>query len=114
MAMIGQLLKQLLRKPATLKYPFEKRKLYEGFRGKPVWDLGKCIGCGLCVRDCPSEALEMIGKGPKAEIIHHLDRCLFCGRCAESCPRGAITMTTDYELADSTKEKMVTRFKREG
>ena len=111
--MVRELLKHLLKRPATLKYPFEKRALFKGLRGRPVWDMKRCTGCKLCYRDCPSGAIEMIGKGPEAEFKHHLDRCLFCGQCEEVCPVNAITMTEQYELTSYNRLGMIIEFKRE-
>ena len=114
MAMVRELLKHVFRKPATLRYPFEKREPFQGFRGRPVWDMDRCVGCELCFRDCPSGAIEMIGKGSEAEFKHHIDRCVFCGQCAEVCPTKAIMMTEDYELASYDKIEMIVEFKRGG
>jgi len=111
--LIKEALAQLFHRPATLRYPFEKAPVPEDFRGRPVWDMTRCIGCGLCSRVCPSEAIEMIGMGVQAEIKHHVDRCIFCGQCAESCPRKAITMTQEYELAGFDRKKMIYEFHRE-
>jgi len=50
----------------------------------------KCIGCGLCVANCP-EATQM-GKDGKAEIINS-EKLEKCG--GESiCPMGAIEETS--------------------
>ena len=54
MAMEKELLKHLVKKPATIIYPFEKCEPMSGFRGKVEIDTIKCIGCGICVHDCPA------------------------------------------------------------
>ena len=47
---------------------------------------GECVGCGVCLSECPVEAISMTdGKA-------HIDssQCIGCGRCFEVCPQGAI------------------------
>jgi len=34
-------------------------------------DLSKCIGCGICVTNCPNDAIPLKLK-PDAEIVPHL------------------------------------------
>lgn len=110
--MVRELLKHLFRSPATSKYPFEKKTSFKAVRGRPVWDMNRCTGCRLCFRDCPSGAIEMVGKGSEAEFKHHLDRCLFCGQCEEVCPVDAIAMTDEFELASYDRAGMLIEFKR--
>jgi len=45
----------------------------------------KCNGCGLCVRDCPVEAIELVNK--KARIGRN---CVECRTCLNVCPRQAV------------------------
>ena len=110
--MEGELLKTAIKRPVTRLYPFEKRKPVEGLRGKHVWNPETCIGCGLCERECPSFAIEMIGKGMTAGLDVYLDRCMFCGICEEVCPRDAIKLTDEYELATYSREDLILRFRR--
>jgi len=53
-----------------------------------VIDPDKCIGCGLCKRKCPEEAIVGTPKHP-----HHIvaDKCVSCGLCQEVCPVGAVS-----------------------
>jgi len=105
--MIKELLSQLFRKPATSKYPFVKAEVPEGFRGKQVYDPDLCISCGLCSRDCPAKAIEMVEVDGKRGPLFHLDLCIFCYQCAESCPRNAITSSEFFELATTDKSSLV-------
>ncbi len=54
----------------------------------PVVDPDRCTGCGLCVRVCPSQALEM---KEAAAAITHPEACNYTGHCERICPVQAIT-----------------------
>lgn len=45
-----------------------------------------CIGCGACVRDCPTDAISM--ESGIAEI--DMDECIRCGVCHGVCPQDAV------------------------
>lgn len=52
----------------------------------------KCNGCGICVDDCPMEAIELING--IAQI--NQTRCRECEACLSVCPMGAISTTASY------------------
>jgi formate hydrogenlyase subunit 6/NADH:ubiquinone oxidoreductase subunit I len=107
--MVKELLSHLFKKPATSKYPFVKAEVPEGFRGRQVYDPDLCISCGLCSRDCPAKAIEMVEVEGKRSPLFHLDLCIFCYQCAESCPRKAIKSTAFFELATTNKSSLVVK-----
>ncbi|MGB9778622.1 MAG: 4Fe-4S binding protein [Candidatus Bathyarchaeales archaeon] len=113
MAKLSPILKEVLvhlfKKPATRKYPEEKPHVPAGFRGRQVFDISLCISCGLCARDCPAKAIEMVEVDGKLRPLFHLDRCIFCYQCAESCPRNAIKSSEIFELASMNKSDLVVK-----
>ncbi len=58
---------------------------------KPVIS-DKCIGCGVCVANCP-EGMISLGNDSKAKVDY--SHCKGCGICAEVCPVKAIEMKKD-------------------
>jgi formate hydrogenlyase subunit 6/NADH:ubiquinone oxidoreductase subunit I len=98
--MIAEVLRSILRKPATEKYPAVKMKMPDRFRGKLKYDAAKCIGCLMCVRDCPTGAISIKKVGDRQFEAHiDLGRCIYCAQCVDSCPKGALEATPEFELA---------------
>jgi NADH-quinone oxidoreductase subunit F len=48
----------------------------------------KCPGCGLCVKECPQEAITFMGK--KKPVVMDESKCIKCGVCCDVCKMGAI------------------------
>ena len=55
---------------------------------RPGVDRGRCIGCGLCVKSCPTKALRMAHETAAPRVVSSL--CIGCWRCAATCPEDAV------------------------
>jgi NADH-quinone oxidoreductase subunit I len=108
---ISQMLKKAVSnifiEPATTKYPFVKPKVADGFRGQPKFDSKLCVGCGICKKDCPANAIEMVMANGKKYPQMNLGKCIFCYTCADGCPKKAITCSDFFELATTDKSSLI-------
>ena len=98
-----KLLKNLFKKPMTLIFPMESLPPLEYYRGRQLLDPEKCVGCGMCSRVCPNDAIKMVEYGEKKCPEIHMGKCCFCGLCAENCPTKALEMTGDIFIAGYDK-----------
>ena len=81
----------------------------------------KCIGCGICVRECPNGIIHLINDTTRVivECSSHdkgavtrkfcSNGCIGCMKCQKTCPNGAITVndnlaTIDYNLCTGCGE----------
>jgi formate hydrogenlyase subunit 6/NADH:ubiquinone oxidoreductase subunit I len=123
MGVVGTILKQLFLKPATNKFPAKYApastiqfldKVTKGelklippipvpprFRGKIAYDRDKCTGCKLCVKICPTRAIELLPEEKKVKVF--ISRCCFCAQCVDICPVDALAMTDEFLLSTYDK-----------
>ncbi|MBX7262079.1 MAG: NADH-quinone oxidoreductase subunit NuoI [Chitinophagales bacterium] len=122
---MGITLKHFFKKPATIKYPEQKRPIAPIYRGQHVLKRDengaeRCTACGLCAVACPAEAITMEAeeRRPGEEHLYREEkyakvyeinmlRCIFCGLCEEACPKEAIFLTDRIVPVDVTREDMV-------
>ncbi|MDY6966447.1 MAG: 4Fe-4S binding protein [Halobacteriota archaeon] len=53
-----------------------------------VVDEDECVGCEVCVDECPNEAISMENDLAKVDE----SKCDDCGTCVDACPTEAITV----------------------
>lgn len=104
--MMQQVLRSLFKKPATINYPLVKTDMPDKFRGKLIFHPEKCIGCKLCMRDCPANAIQIKKVGDKFEAEIDLGKCIYCGQCVDSCMKKALEMTKEFELASLERKNL--------
>ncbi len=120
-SMLPKAFSQMFKKPWTNKFPAKyapanttkflanvstgKAKLIPpietppGFRGKIQYDKEKCTGCQLCIKVCPSEAIEFKPEEKKIKI--YLARCTFCSQCNDVCSFNCLSMSNEFLLAST-------------
>ncbi len=69
---------------------------------KPQVNIEKCIGCGICTKWCPKDAISL-KDNDKAEIS--ISDCIGCGECTTACPKRAIKVRWETKT-DVFQEKM--------
>ncbi len=103
LALLLSLLDALIGGAETVSYPETELELPNGFRGAIQLDPEKCTGCGLCARDCPASALELVKESKSNyKLIYNPARCAYCGQCELSCHRDAISHSN--QLTGSTRD----------
>jgi formate hydrogenlyase subunit 6/NADH:ubiquinone oxidoreductase subunit I len=115
--MFTDIWRSIWQRPVTQKYPFERQEAPTRLRGKLHWDPEKCTGCGLCSKDCPADAIELITIDKKEKrfvMKYHMDRCTYCAQCIESCRFNCLNLSNEeWELAATNKEAFTIYYGKE-
>jgi ferredoxin len=67
----------------------------------PWIDKGMCVGCGICVEECPVDAIVM--EDELAEI--DMNDCIHCGRCHDVCDEEAVRHDSE-KVPDEVKSNV--------
>lgn len=62
----------------------------------------KCIGCGLCIKNCNANAIEIINKIAKI----NKEKCEGCAMCIAVCPKDAVSIPWKGITNDYLQEKI--------
>lgn len=55
-------------------------------RSIPEFFTDKCVGCGMCVKECRQKALKIVD----GKIVYNKELCVECGECVRTCRLGAV------------------------
>jgi formate hydrogenlyase subunit 6/NADH:ubiquinone oxidoreductase subunit I len=108
---LGTMFKDIVRsffgKRATRLYPVERDAPPPRYRGLLSYNPAACTGCSLCVKDCPSAAIELtiLDRAAKRYVMkYRMDRCIYCGQCMVNCkPKGIGMSSQRWEHAALTR-----------
>ena len=95
----------LFSKPETIAFPVVLYRASKSYRGSVRIIAENCVGCSLCVRDCPAAALslEKVSKGC-FRLDYYRDRCTYCGQCEMSCRFNSIYLDNSYKEASADRK----------
>ncbi len=101
----------------TTSFPAAEHTPEEKFRGKPVVNEDRCIGCLTCANVCPPHAITVSDdtKTGIRTITRDYGKCIFCGQCEAFCLTGeGIKLSNKiYDMAVFDRDNVVETQTRE-
>jgi formate hydrogenlyase subunit 6/NADH:ubiquinone oxidoreductase subunit I len=92
--MTPNIMRNLVVKKSTRRYPVEVREPFAKVRGELINDIERCIFCGTCEVKCPSQCLAVDKKS--YVWVYDPMACVYCGVCVDSCPAKCLYQKTQY------------------
>ncbi len=99
------LLRNLLQGPSTDPFPAGPTFEPDTIRGKIKIDPELCMGCGMCVHNCVSNALHLERREDGHTLTCWDNLCCRCATCVMFCPTKAITLLPDWHTAHYQEDK---------
>lgn len=100
--MTPNILRNLVLKKSTRRYPYETRDPFAGARGELSNDMETCTMCGVCATKCPSQCITV----DKKTGLWTCDpfACVYCAVCVDSCPFKSLSQKNTYRPPMKTPE----------
>ena len=88
-------------KNASMGMATPEGKLAMHKKDYPATESAKCVGCGVCVQQCPANAITL------NPLTIDRDKCVGCGKCVGLCPLDAIRNPDNIEQKTLFLERLV-------
>jgi ferredoxin len=75
---------------------------------KPIIDIEKCTGCGLCAIDCSTKALTVRQSSERDnyQLLFRQETCDGCGVCERSCPEQCLRLAKKESETDKAGDEI--------
>ncbi|MDA8203622.1 MAG: 4Fe-4S binding protein [Chloroflexi bacterium] len=101
----------------TTRYPRRPERMPDGWRGTAVLQRDQCVVEGAppsCVTVCLPRALSVEETGGDRRLRLDHAACIACGLCVAACPRGALSISNEFELAASSRARLISEHRPKG